>query len=191
MTATDTDQKFALIFKPEVPGDGHRLFKELATQRIVIADASGSTPDRCDDGPLYVTHGAQIEIVLSTSGSVVAVVRATDSAGCKARVWTSPATAAALQKLVPLTVMVEDKKIVDLLAAFEVLGFDPMVIREKLGYGDYEWQGRRVSYLPDNDEVRCEHFDIPPAVAACVRFAYQNRFTGRFTAGGVELFCHG
>lgn len=41
---------------------GHRLFSCLGTTRIAIADESGSTPSRTDDGVLWLDHKRNLSV---------------------------------------------------------------------------------------------------------------------------------
>ena len=34
--------------------DGHRYFRDANTGRVAVADGSGATPDRTDDGVLWI-----------------------------------------------------------------------------------------------------------------------------------------
>jgi len=44
--------RYELIHSPQRQ-DGHRVFRESPTQRIVLGDFSGPTPSTTEDGPLY------------------------------------------------------------------------------------------------------------------------------------------
>ena len=44
--------------------DGHRYFRDANTGRVAVADGSGATPDRTDDGVLWINTDLAVTIEL-------------------------------------------------------------------------------------------------------------------------------
>lgn len=51
MVKTDKQYSWELVYKCK---GGHKFFKDLASGRIAICDESGPTPDKTDDGVLWI-----------------------------------------------------------------------------------------------------------------------------------------
>jgi hypothetical protein len=89
--------RYQLLFRPRRASEGHKVFREVETGRIAMADWSGFAPDETDDGPLYVQRGQEIQLELSKYGPVVVVpVKCRD--GSDAKTWTNSETAEALRQ---------------------------------------------------------------------------------------------
>lgn len=81
---------YQLIYRPPRARDGHKVFED-EHGFVYLADYSGATPDRTDDGPLRVDRRVPVVLTLYQS-HLVCIVNVTDRVGSEGKVWTSHGT---------------------------------------------------------------------------------------------------